>query len=161
MIRLSAGTVATLGLLGTLLIVAIAGGPWSPVPAWFAGALAATLTHEAGHAVGAALVGVTVDELRATPFGGAVRYAGEPDAAQRAAVSIAGPAASAVGALAVLLPPLDGDLGALVVGFWSASVVVLVVNLIPVGGTDGAHLLRALTERCGEETADEGVGREA
>ena len=115
---------------------------------WLVGALAAPLLHELGHVVGARLVGVQVDRMHVTPLGGFVTYAGEPDDAQRAAVSMAGPAASAVGALSgLLVPVLDGAPLHVVQALSALSVWHVLANLVPIGGTDGAETLRALRRR--------------
>jgi Zn-dependent protease len=115
---------------------------------WVLGGLLAPLLHELGHVVGARLVGVRVERMRVTPFGGSVRYAGDPVDAQRAAVSIAGPAASALGALSGLLVPLlDGATLHVVEALSGISLLHVIVNLVPIGGSDGAETLRALTRR--------------
>jgi Zn-dependent protease len=155
-VRLSPATQLTLLLFVGMSVWAVAADDafW---PATLLGALAAPLLHEVGHVVGAALVGVEVDEVRVTPFGGAVTYAGEPDDAQRAAVSMAGPAASALGALtALLLPVLDGETLSVVAALSGLSVWHVVVNLVPIGGTDGGETLRALRRRAGSRSRSSG-----
>ena len=145
--RLSVSTQVT-ALLFVAVVVWMLYGGGSAFGAWTLGALGATLLHELGHIVGAALTGVEVDEVRVTPFGGSVRYAGEPDDAQRAAVSMAGPAASALGALTGLfVPVLDGQLAAAVSALAGVSVWHVIVNLVPIGGTDGGETWRAVRRR--------------
>jgi Zn-dependent protease len=80
---------------------------------------------------------------------GVTAYFGRDDRPlERAAVALAGPAASAALVLALValrtaLTPAS-TVTALVEIAIGLNVLALVANLLPVGGTDGAHLVRGL-----------------
>lgn len=148
-VRMSIGMAVWLALA----VGIVTAGPSRPV-AWAPllvtlSVAASTLVHEAAHAWVAHNLGYRVEWVVLGGFAGLTAYFGRDDRPlERAAVALAGPAASAglviglVALRALLTPPTL--LTALVDLVIAMNVVALVINLLPVGGTDGAHLARGL-----------------
>jgi len=150
-VRISAGLAA---LSAAALGVAAwgPGGPisWLPVFA-LASVAVSTLVHEGAHALAAHNLGYRVEWVVLGGLAGVTAYFGRDDRPlERAAVALAGPAASAalvLGLLAARGTMAGGGTGAALVEMAiGANVVALVANLLPFGHTDGAHLLDGLAE---------------
>jgi len=150
-VRVSAGMVAW-------VVVAIAVVLWKPgeVVAWtpllaVISVVVSTLVHEGAHAWVAHNLGYRVEWVVLGGLVGVTAYFGRDDRPlERAAVALAGPAASAALVLALIgarvsMSPASAAT-AVVELTLLLNVVGLVGNLLPVGGTDGAHLLRGLFE---------------
>jgi Zn-dependent protease len=150
-VRMSVGMV-------TWFVVAAAVAAWQPGrPMAWAPLLAAvsvalsTLVHEGAHAWAAHNLGYRVEWVVLGGLAGVTAYFGRDDRPlERAAVALAGPAASGLVALGLV-----GLRAALAPGTPTVAVVEvalvlnllgLLANLLPLGGTDGAHLLRDLFE---------------
>jgi Zn-dependent protease len=123
---------------------------WVPL-AVVLGVVASTLVHEGAHAWVARALGYRVDWLLVGGLVGVTAYGGRDDRPlERAAIALAGPAASAalvlvlLGARAVLDP--TGPAGVMVEAAIGLNSLALAANLVPVGGTDGALLVRAVAE---------------
>jgi Zn-dependent protease len=110
-----------------------------------------TLVHEGAHAWAAHNLGYRVEWVVLGGLAGVTAYFGRDDRPlERAAVALAGPAASAALVLGLLgvrtaLAPASAAM-VLVEITIGLNVLGLVGNLLPVGGSDGAHLLRGLYE---------------
>jgi Zn-dependent protease len=144
--------------MATLLATAAALPVWRPsqplvwVPlAVVLGVVASTLVHEGAHAWVARALGYRVDWLLVGGLVGVTAYEGRDDRPlERAAIALAGPAASAalvlalLGARAVLDP--TGPAGVMVEAAIGLNSLALAANLVPLGGTDGALLVRAVAE---------------
>ena len=123
-----------------------------------------TLVHEGAHAWAAHNLGYRVEWIVLGGLAGVTAYFGRDDRPlERAAVALAGPAASAALVLGLLgvrtaLPPASAAM-VLVEITIGLNVLGLVGNLLPVGGSDGAHLLRGLFEhhRDGGDAGDAGA----
>jgi len=96
------------------------------------------LVHEAGHAAVGALCGWKIVGVRVHPLGGIGIAMKQNDPADLWKVAAGGLAAS--GLLALGFAALGGVWGT--VGF-TLNAVLLLVNAVPLGPTDGAHILRA------------------
>lgn len=143
------------GFVG-LLAAAAALGLWGPAGryAWLPlvgvlGVALSTLVHEGAHAWAAHNLGYRVEWVVLGGLTGTTAYFGRDDRPlDRAAVALAGPAASAL--LVLVLVAVRGALddGAAVAEFvelaTAVNVIALVANLLPFGHTDGAHLLDGL-----------------
>lgn len=148
-LRVSAG----LAVLLAGALVAAAWGPgavaWLPLVA-LAGVVVSTLVHEGAHAWAAHRLGYRVEWVVVGGLAGVTAYYGRDDRPlERAAVALAGPAASAalvLGLLAVRAGAGQGTASALVDLAIAANGVALVVNLVPFGHTDGAHLLGGVAD---------------
>jgi hypothetical protein len=147
-VRVSAG----LATLAVAALVVAASGPagtmsWLPLFA-LVSVVASTLVHEGAHAWAAHNLGYRVEWVVLGGLSGVTAYFGRDDRPlERAAVALAGPAASAalvLGLLAVRGTLDPGSAAALVELAIAANVVALVANLLPIGHTDGAHLLDGL-----------------
>ncbi|HEX6419460.1 MAG TPA: hypothetical protein VFZ77_13250 [Acidimicrobiales bacterium] len=148
-VRMSAGMAVWLAI-GVVVVVAGPARPlaWAPLLVALT-VVASTLVHEAAHAWAAHNLGYRVEWVVLGGFAGVTAYFGRDDRPlERAAVALAGPAASgglvvALLGLRVLLPPssLVNDLVGMTI---AVNALALAVNLLPVGGTDGAHLVRGL-----------------
>lgn len=152
-VRVSAGLTA-------LAAVAIGIATWGPsgVMSWLplfalASVVTSTLVHEGAHAWAAHNLGYRVEWIVLGGVAGVTAYFGRDDRPlERAAVALAGPAASAalvLGLLAVRGTMAEGTAAALVELALAANVIALVANLLPVGHTDGAHVLDGLAEHAG------------
>ena len=143
------------GFVG-LVAVAAGLGLWGPSGryAWLPlvgvlGVALSTLLHEGAHAWAAHNLGYRVEWVVLGGLTGTTAYFGRDDRPlDRAAVALAGPAASAL--LVLVLVALraamdDGASLAEVVELATAvNAIALVANLLPFGHTDGAHLLDGL-----------------
>lgn len=145
----SASTWASVALLigGAAVTVGVGGGMQFAVGV-LTGFLASLFVHELGHVVAARACGLPVRRFTVHLLGGSVEYALTPPARTRAAVSMGGPAASALSALPALVlgagtDGVDAVLGGLVAG----SAVLMIVNLLPLPGSDGWHAASALRDR--------------
>ncbi|HYZ97114.1 MAG TPA: M50 family metallopeptidase [Acidimicrobiales bacterium] len=150
-LRVSAGLVAWLAVGAWLVGLSPAWlGRAGPL-AFVAGMVASMLVHEGAHALAAHNLGYRVEWVVLGGLTGVTAYFGRDDRPlDRAAVALAGPAASAalilglVGLRATL--PAEADLTALVELMLAFNVLALVANLLPIAGTDGAHTLGGVTE---------------
>jgi Peptidase M50B-like len=150
-LRVSAG----LAGLSALAAGVAAFGPSGPV-SWLplfslVSVVVSTLVHEGAHALAAHNLGYRVEWVVLGGLAGVTAYFGRDDRPlERAAVALAGPAASA--ALALGLAAVRGAIGdggtttTLVEIAMAANALALVANLLPFGHTDGAHLLDGLAE---------------
>lgn len=123
---------------------------WAPL-AVVLGAAASTLVHEGAHAWVAHALGYRVDWVVVGGLVGVTAYEGRDDRPlERAAVALAGPAASAALVLALLAGQAVLDPTGLASVVAEAAIglnaLALAANLVPVGGTDGALLVRAVVE---------------
>ena len=150
-VRISAGMLAW-------VVAAVAVLVWTPhqVVAWapllaVVSVVVSTLAHEGAHALAAHNLGYRVEWVVLGGLVGVTAYFGRDDRPlERAAVALAGPAASAVLVLALIgvrasMAPAT-TMATVVELALLLNLVGLVGNLIPVGGTDGAHLIRGLFE---------------
>jgi Zn-dependent protease len=123
---------------------------WAPL-AVVLGAAASTLVHEGAHAWAAHALGYRVDWVVVGGLVGVTAYQGRDDRPlERAAVALAGPAASAALVLALLAGQAVVDPIGLASVVAEAAIglnaLALAANLVPVAGTDGALLVRAVVE---------------
>jgi Zn-dependent protease len=142
--------------LAVLLAAALGAVVWgSGTAAWLplvvlGGVVVSTLVHEGAHAWVAHRLGYRVDWVVLGGLAGVTAYHGRDDRPlERAAVALAGPAASAalvLGLLAVRGTVVEGTTSALVDLAIAANAVALVVNLVPFGHTDGAHVLGGVAD---------------
>jgi Peptidase M50B-like len=141
--------------MGVWLVVAGALLAWDPARpvAWVPllvvlSVVASTLVHEGAHAWAAHNLGYRVEWVVLGGLAGVTAYFGRDDRPlDRAAVAMAGPAASAglVLGLVALRTTLDPSMVTELVELAIAlNVLALVGNLLPVGDTDGAHLVQGL-----------------
>jgi Zn-dependent protease len=142
--------------LAVCLALAVGIVGWNPAAslAWIPlvvvlGVAVSTLVHEGAHAWAAHNLGYRVEWVVLGGVAGVTAYFGRDDRPlERAAVALAGPAAS--GVLVLVLVGLrttmapSTTLSALVDAAIAVNALALVVNLVPVGGTDGAHLARGI-----------------
>jgi hypothetical protein len=149
-LRVSAGLAA----LSAVAVGVAAWGPgglvsWLPLFGLVSVALS-TLVHEGAHAVAAHHLGYRVEWIVLGGLAGVTAYFGRDDRPlERAAVALAGPAASAALVLGLLAARGSMDTGVaagLVEMAIAANVIALVANLVPLGHTDGAHLLDGLAQ---------------
>lgn len=153
----------TLPLGGPRLRVTVALVLWLAVAAWLVlgsgsghrgvvaavavvvGILLSMLAHEGAHAVAAHRLGYDVQWVVLGSLGGITAYEGRDDRPlERAAIALAGPAASAAVVVALVLAGLvvsEGEVAAALDMLAIFNALALVVNLVPVSGTDGAHVL--------------------
>jgi hypothetical protein len=150
-LRVSVGLVAWLAL-GAWLVDLAPGWLGQVGPgAFVVGMLASMLVHEGAHAWAAHHLGYRGEWVVLGGLAGLTAYFGRDDRPlDRAAVALAGPAASAglVLGLVVLratLPP-QAEMTALVEMLLVFNVLGLVGNLLPIGGTDGASTVAGVTE---------------
>jgi len=148
----SAGLLAWLTLAGVTLAAGAGRLAVGGTPALLVACLVGSmLVHEGAHAWAAHRLGYRVQWVVLGGLAGLTAYLGRDDRPlDRAAVALAGPAASAVAVVALAavrltLPPGSGwadavDLALLVNALGCA------VNLVPVGGTDGARAVRGLRQ---------------
>ena len=150
-VRVSAGMLAS-------LVAAAAVALWKPeqVMAWapllaVVSVVVSTVVHEGAHAWAAHNLGYRVEWVVLGGMVGVTAYFGRDDRPlERAAVALAGPAASAALILALIgvrasIAPASVAMAVVELALL-LNVVGLVGNLLPVGGTDGAHLVRGVFE---------------
>jgi Zn-dependent protease len=121
---------------------------WAPL-ALVVGTALSTLAHEAAHAWVARGLGYHVQGIVLGGLVGTTSYRGRGDRPlDRAAVALAGPAASAVLVLALVgaLAVVPAGAAVAVEAGIALNAVAMVVNLVPVGGTDGAVFARSLAQ---------------
>jgi hypothetical protein len=123
---------------------------WAPLGVVL-GVVASTLVHEGAHAWAAHALGYRVDWVVVGGLVGVTAYEGRDDRPlERAAVALAGPAASAALLLALLAVQAALDPTGLASVVAEAAIglngLALAANLVPVGGTDGALVVRAVVE---------------
>jgi Zn-dependent protease len=129
--------------LGALVVLGVLVGVWLPeargAGLWLAAAvLASLLAHELGHAVAARRLGYEVDALELDLWGGRTAWSGPtPDAPTALTIAAAGPLVSA--ALAVLAALAESRALAI------TNLLVALVNLVPVAGSDGWVIWKAAT----------------
>lgn len=136
---------------------------WAPLLAVVT-VVVSTLVHEGAHAWAAHSLGYRVEWVVFGGMVGLTAYFGRDDRPlERAAVALAGPAASAVLVLALVgarasMTPATTAMAVVELALL-LNVIGLVGNLLPVGGTDGANLLRGLGEhRRRISSADRPIG---
>jgi Zn-dependent protease len=148
-VRISAGLV----LWTALAAVLAAQYPDEGAPVWvlaFMGALIGSMAiHEGAHAVAAHSLGYRVDWVVIGGLAGVTAYAGRDDRPlERAAVALAGPAASAALVLAMVgvRATLADETAAMAqIEFVIAlNTLAVLANLVPIGRTDGALVIRGL-----------------
>ena len=147
-LRVSIGMLAWLALAVALIP---ATGEWRAAAplALLLAAMVSTAVHEGAHAWAAHRLGYEVGWVVLGSLAGMTAYLGRDDRPlERAAVALAGPAASAALVLVLLAARLAVPAGALPQAVVDATLILnavaLVANLIPVGHTDGALCLRWL-----------------
>jgi Peptidase M50B-like len=149
-LRVSVGLVVSLAVVTVALTVGPLGSPRpEQVLLGLVGVVAAMLIHEGGHAGAAVLLGYRVEWVVLGGIAGVTAYRGRDDRPlDRLAVALAGPAANALAALS-----LAWVAGLLVGGARDAvglaavlNAVGLVVNLVPLRGSDGAAAVQALRD---------------
>ena len=105
-----------------------------------AGIVASVLVHEGAHALAARSLGYRVEWILLGLLAGTTSYSGRDDRPlDRAAIAMAGPALSAVAVLALLAAWAAGDaaLTDALFGLLTFNALTVVVNLVPVPGSDG------------------------
>lgn len=150
-LRVSAGMAALVA--GAVLVGLVASGSvelaWLPL--WLvATVVVSTLVHEGAHAWAAHNLGYRVEWILLGGLAGTTAWSGRDDRPlDRAAVAMAGPAASAALVLVLLAARVVLDDGTGVARLAEVTIAVnavaLVANLLPVGRTDGRHLLDGLS----------------
>jgi Zn-dependent protease len=137
--------------VGAWLLGAGAGAPGpAGAAAAFVAIVGSMLVHEGAHAVAAHRLGYDVQWVVLGGLAGVTAYLGRDDRPlERAAIALAGPAASAalVATLVVagsVLPA--GSIASVVHMLALFNALAIVGNLVPVGGTDGAHVVAGLAE---------------
>ena len=153
-VRASAG-LTVLTAVGLACAVWGPSGPVSWLPLFgLACVVLSTLVHEGAHAWAAHNLGYRVEWVVLGGLAGVTAYFGRDDRPlERAAVALAGPAASAalvLGLLGLRATMGGGTAAALVETALAANVVALVANMVPFGHTDGAHLVRGLADHASE-----------
>jgi len=169
--RLNLNIHLTIGLI-FLILLQFGWGAQGAIVAFVAIVLSVFI-HELGHAVVAADAGARVGGITLHAFGGFTTWSGKVSWVQKMMISLAGSAVQVVlgaivytaGALGwlgetvalILDNPLSPDFGlAILLGdvfalfvamFVWASVFWGLINLLPVGGLDGSHILAELLER--------------
>ena len=158
-VRISAGILAWLAVAAALIP---ATGEWRAAAplALLVAAVASTAVHEGAHAWAAHNLGYEVGWVVLGGLAGMTAYLGRDDRPlERAAVALAGPAASAALILALMAAhvsiPEGGFALAVVDATLMLNVLAVVVNLVPVGHTDGALCLRWLVHHARLGRADE------
>lgn len=149
-LRVSVFLLAWLGV-GAWLLGTGAGAPGTVgAAAAFVAIVGSMLVHEGAHALAAHRLGYEVQWVVLGGLVGVTAYLGRDDRPlERAAIALAGPAASAalvatlVGA-GSLLPA--GSAAAVVHMLAVFNALALVGNLVPVGGNDGAQVVAGLAE---------------
>jgi Zn-dependent protease len=155
-VRISAGLVAWLAV--AVVVVPVAGEWRAAAPlVLLVAAVASTAVHEGAHAWAAHSLGYEVGWVVLGGLAGMTAYLGRDDRPlERAAVALAGPAASAALVLVLLVarPAVpDGEFAQAVVDATLVlNCVALIANLIPVGRTDGALCLRWLIHHSRDES---------
>lgn len=146
-VRASAGLVLWCGLAAALMWLP---GDEAAAPVLFVVALVASMAvHEGAHAWAAHSLGYRVDWVVIGGLAGMTAFAGRDDRPlERAAVALAGPAASAALVLALVGVRVTLERGTVEMGtvefVIALNALAVVVNLVPVGRTDGALLVRGL-----------------
>jgi hypothetical protein len=149
-VRVSAGLVAWLAGALILLAAGSAGWPFVGGPLLFLVlAVASMAVHEGAHAWAAHNLGYRVEWVVLGGLAGLTAYYGRDDRPlDRAAVALAGPAASAAAVIALLAVRATVPDGAVAADVLAMAIALnalgLVANLVPVAGSDGALLLRGL-----------------
>lgn len=144
--------------LALLLALANPSGPLSrdpDVPVWarlafgLCSIVAVAFTsfgHEVGHAVAGRLAGLNVRAIVVAPQGGVTIRGSSEHPHVNFRTALAGPLANAVlGTLCLGVASLSTDhvLGLLLIELAAIQLLTAVVNLVPLGRTDGAHIVRA------------------
>jgi Zn-dependent protease len=108
------------------------------------GIVASGLVHEIAHALAARSLGYRVDWIVLGLLAGTTSYSGRDDRPlDRAAIAMAGPAASAATVLVLLAvwAAGDADLTGAMFGLLTFNALTVVVNLVPVPGSDGSQVV--------------------
>jgi len=153
-IRLSRGLKVLLPLL--LLAYGLGGGEQS-VGNWLESAgcvallIGSVAVHEFGHVLVLRRLGLTVNSVTLTAFGGLTEYEGRRSSLAQGLIAFAGPCASALLAVTLLAVRLslggsdvDGGLASVLTFGVGTNAVITVVNLLPFPTLDGAQIVRSL-----------------
>jgi Zn-dependent protease len=114
-----------------------------------AGIVASVLVHEGAHALAARSLGYRVEWILLGLVAGTTSYSGRDDRPlDRAAIAMAGPAVSAVALLALLVAWAAGDADQTEALFvlLTFNALTVVVNLVPVPGSDGWQVAAGLVQ---------------
>ena len=150
-LRVHATSLLLLPWLGTL--TARAGGGFMAGVLLTLLLLVSVAVHELGHALVARRLGLRTREIVLYPVGGVTRIEGQPRGLAELAVALAGPAASLLLALLLVVPASAGTRavagegftpGDLTVWLLVANLLLFAVNLVPAFPLDGGRALRAL-----------------
>lgn len=148
-VRISAGLVLWTALAAALAVQYPEGDVPVSVLAFMGALVGSMAVHEGAHAVAAHGLGYRVDWVVLGGFAGVTAYAGRDDRPlERAAVALAGPAASS--ALVLALFAVRATLAEETVAMAMVEFVIVlntlavVVNLVPIGRTDGALVIQGL-----------------
>ncbi len=110
----------------------------------------AMLLHELGHFLAGKVLGIPIDSIELTPFGGVITVEGLPSflPLRKAVFAIAGPAASALGCfLAAFLANASWVNLSFAIHFARSNLLLFCINLLPVLPLDGGRIIRALLEK--------------
>ena len=118
------------------------------------------LLHELGHVGMARWVGVEIRGLRLDLFGARMELAGLIPYGKEAMVAVGGPLANLLSA-GIIYPVWRRQGGEGFLLFVVASVLLAVVNLLPIGTLDGGRVLYCVTARLWGEDAAQGIRRAA
>ena len=144
-VRLGVGLAAIVALLtgwtaGAVMLGRADGATMTAFAAG-AGIVASVLVHEGAHALTARALGYRVEWILLGLLAGTTSYSGRDDRPlDRAAIALAGPAVSAAAVLVLLAMWAAGgetDLTEALFGLLTFNVLTVVVNLVPVPGSDG------------------------
>lgn len=134
-------------------------GLWGILWPWLTVGGAAAL-HELGHLAAARWAGAEVRGLRLDLFGARMELGGLISYSREAAIALGGPAANLLTAAAALpLWRMRGGREDALLLFWTASLILCAVNLLPVRTLDGGRVLYCAAARLlGVEAAEAAVG---
>jgi hypothetical protein len=166
-LRVSAGLLAWVVLATAALALGPVRLPGLGTPALLVACLVASmLVHEGAHAGTARRLGYRVEWVVLGGLSGLTAYLARDDRPlDRAAVALAGPAASAALALALLALRFTLPADAVVADAVGLAVLVnvlgLVVNLVPLRGSDGARAISGLRQHARARRSPEWGGDRA
>jgi Zn-dependent protease len=136
---LAVALAVTAGVTGAAVVAGRADGQTVTALAMGGGVIASVLVHEGAHALAARSLGYRVEWILLGLLAGTTSYSGRDDRPlDRAAIAMAGPAASAVAVLVLLAVWASGaGLSDAMFALLSFNALSVVVNLVPVPGSDG------------------------